>query len=144
MTYVKIGGIALLVLALFFGGFYLGGLKSKVTLEHSLSQQSATVAAALQAQQKISDAEETRLNGIIAKYEQTPIDPIALTLGASLHKYTLSECPVSGPAANSSGTGSTPAVTASDGSVERATDAVFKACAQDAAELAAIQQAWPK
>lgn len=132
------------MLSLFFGGWYCGSLRSKDMLDRSLAAQQATVAAALLAQRKISDAETDRLNLVIANYEKAPIDPVSITLGASLHKYTLSECPVSAPKTNTSGTLSTPAIPASDARVELATDAVFKACAQDAAELATLQAAWPK
>jgi hypothetical protein len=145
VTYVKFGAIGLLALVLFFGGWYCGSLKSKAQLDRSLAAQQATVAAALLAQRKISDAEEDRLNAVIAKYEATPIDPIALTVGTRLYKYAAASCSaVPTSTAAPTGVSSTPAVPSGPGPVELASDAAFKACAQDSAELAAIQAAWPK
>lgn len=145
MTYVKFGAIGLLVLALFFGGWYCGSLKSKSQLERSLAAQSATVTAALIAQRKISEAEEARLNAVIAKYEATPIDPIALSIGSRVYKYAAASCsamPSAGTAAP--GTRDAAPIPSGPGPIESATNDAFTACAKDSAELAALQSAWPK
>lgn len=145
MTYVKFGAIGLLVLVLFFGGWYCGSLKSKAALDHSLEAQQATVAAALIAQRKISDAEEARLNAVIAKYEATPIDPIALTVGSRVFKYAAASCSTvpSAPSPTPGVSKPTP-IPSGPGPIEQATNAAFTACSHDANELAALQAAWPK
>ena len=145
MIYAKYGAIGLLVLVLFLSGWYCGSLKSKAALDRSLTAQSATVTAALIAQRKISDAEEDRLNAVIAKYEATPIDPIALSVGSRVYKYAAASCgAVSSPAATPTGAISPTPIPPSPGPVEQAVTAAFTACSHDANELAAIQAAWPK
>lgn len=130
------------MLALFLGGWYCGSLKSKAALDHSLAAQQATVAAALEAQQKISDAEEARLNAVIAKYETDPIDPIVPGTAQRMHDYEVRECSVSSPSAVAGGTVIAPTVPRSDPEFERLSQATFDAAAHDSKELAAIQAAW--
>jgi hypothetical protein len=130
---------------LFFGGWYCGSLKSKAQLDRSLTAQQATVAAALVAQAKISDAEEARLNAVIAKYETTPIDPIALTVGSRVFKYAAASCNTlpSAQAATPGASNPTP-VPSGPGPIERATNDAFAACSHDSKELAAIQECLAK
>jgi len=132
MTYLKIGAAILLIALLFGGGWYCGSLKAKDQLDHTLAAQQATVAAALLAQRKISDAEEARLNAVIAKYEATPIDPIALSVGSRVFKYAAASCPtVPSTPTTTPGAGSAPAVPTGPGPVEQAVTDAFKACAHD-------------
>lgn len=145
MIYVKFGAIGLLVLLLFFGGWYCGSLKSKAALDHSLEAQSATVTAALIAQRKISDAEEDRLNAVISKYEQSLLDPIALSVGTRVYEHAAASCPTVSSAKAATGRTSEPtAVPPHPDPVESILNAYVEACSKDASQLAAIQEAWPK
>lgn len=143
MTSIKWYAIGAAFIAYTAMVFWLGSLPSKEKLDHSLAQQSATVAAALLAQRKVTDAETDRLNAVVAKYEAEPIDPIVPGTAERLHDYEVRECALSSPAANTSGTSGTPAVPRSDPELERLSQAAFDAGAHDAKELAALQTAWP-
>jgi hypothetical protein len=141
VTYVK---AALYVIA-FAIGFYFGGLRSKTALETVETAQSENTAKAVLAQKAALDAEEARLNGVIAKYEATPIDPIAVGLAGRVLQYArVADCPVPKAASITSGTGDTAAQSSGDASLIRLSQAVLDACAQDAAQLTALQQAWPQ
>jgi hypothetical protein len=141
VIYVKI----IVCLILFGMGFYFGGLSPKTKLEALQAAQAENTAKAVLAQKAASDAEEARLNGVIAKYEATPIDPIAVGLAGRVLQYArVADCPVSKTAAAASGTGNPAAGTASDPSFVGLAQAAVLACDHDAHQVTALQQAWPQ
>jgi hypothetical protein len=141
MIYVKI----IVILGLFALGYYFGGLRSKAALEGLQAAQSSNTAKAVLAQKSASDAEETRLNGVIAKYEATPIDPVVTGLASGVYHYArIADCPVSKTSPLTSGTGNPAAGTASDPSFVGLAQAVLNACDHDAHQVIALQQAWPR
>lgn len=135
---------AAIAVVLFGGGFYLGGLHNKDVLDHTLANQQATVAAALLAQRKISDAEEDRLNAIITKYENAPVDPLSVNVGTRVYHYITAGCAVPKTATPTSGVSGPAPVAANPDRVESSLNRYVSACSKEAAELVAIQAAWPK
>lgn len=143
ITYAKIGAAILAVLLLFGLGYHFGGLASKTKLEASQEAQSQAVAKAVIAQQAASQAEQTRLNKVIADYEATPINPVVTGIAGRLYKYEIRDCPVSHANANSPGTSNPSGVPGSDSTFERLSQDAFDAADRDSRKLTAIQKAWP-
>lgn len=82
MTYVKFGVIALIVLVLFAGGYYLGGLKPKAdlaTYKETEATQLATAAEAAQAAQAAKAAAyEQEIDRLKAGTVRYPVVPVRL------------------------------------------------------------------
>lgn len=145
MTYLKFGAIGLLILVLFGGGWYCGSRASKTALEGFQAAQSANTAKAVLAERASAATELARVNTILKGYQDAPIDPVALSLGSRVLNYArVADCPVPSPGPAPSGTVSAGPQPGGDGGVEQALTGVLTACAQDASELTALQQAWPR
>lgn len=145
ITYLKLGGILALVAGLFGGGFYLGGLRSEAALEAFQSAQSANTAKAVLAERASGAAELARVNLLLKGYQDAPIDPIDVGLAHRVYVYaSAADCPVSGAGAHPAGAVSPSPQPSSDPGFVGLAQSVIDACAQDAAELTAIQQAWPR
>jgi len=141
VTWLKLAGAA----ALLIWAYHLGGDASQAKLEALEALQSSNTAKAVLAQKAASDAEEARLNSVIAKYEATPIDPVAIGLAGRVLQYArLTECPVSQTATTAGGTGNTPTKPPGDPELERLSQAAIDACDHDAHQVIALQQAWPR
>lgn len=143
--YIKIGAALALILFLFFGGYYCGGLSGKAKLAAVQQSQAQLVAKTLLAQKANTDQEMTRLNKVIATYENTPIDPVAVTVGSRVYKYAAAHCgAVPQAPAPTSGTVPAASVPSSPGPIERATNDAFAACSHDANLVIALQAAWTR
>ena len=125
--------------------FEQGGERGKVKLEALQAAQAEAVSKAVLAEKSAQMAEQGRLNGIIATYEQklqTP-DPIVSTIATRL-LYRACSGPVSETGGTPAGTLSPSALPPSNSRLEPAVRRVIEACSQDAIELTALQQAWPR
>lgn len=145
LTYVKYGAIVLLLGLV----FWLGGLPGKATIASLKASQQTQLTAALESQAASKQAEIDRINKLLVSYVQTPVNPIALDIGTRVYKYAAaSDCPVSSTPTASGAINPTPQPanpsSAGSGIIEQRLNDHFKACAQDAAQLAALQAAWPR
>lgn len=145
LTYVKIGAVLALLGAVAAGGYHFGGMASKTALEGFQAEQSANTAKAVLAERAAGAAELARVNAILKGYQDASIDPIALSVGSRVLEYArVADCPVPGAGGHPSGTPSASPVTSSASEVGQALTDLAVACSQDAAELTALQAAWPK
>jgi hypothetical protein len=143
--YLKWGGIAAAALALVLGGYHFGSLSSKSKLEAVLAAQAENTAKAVLAERAAQETEQKRLQEVLAKYEQTPLDPIVAPLARRVFLYArASECPVPPNGTHSAAVIDPGPQPREDSAIERATSEVFEACARDAAQLNALIDAWPK
>lgn len=140
MIYAKAAALLVLVLLLFGGGYRLGGMASKTTLEGFEAAQAENTAKAVLAERASTAAELARVNAILKGYTDAPIDPITVGIATRLLEHA---CPASGPVpstvAVAAGIDRATAQPRNAQAVERATQSHFDACAKDAAELAALQ-----
>jgi hypothetical protein len=144
IAYLKYGAIAALVLALFGGGFYLGGLKSKAALEGFEAAQTENTAKAVLAERASAAVEQTRVATKLKEFEDAPIDPIVPGIA---HRVFLAarptSCPLSSPSPVASGATTPSGVSSSDREVELATQNAFDAGARDAQRLDLCRAVWP-
>ncbi len=144
ITYLKVGAIAALVAAIFMAGWHLGGDSARTALAGFQAAQAEDTAKAVLAERASAAAESARLQTILKGYEDAPIDPVALTLGSRVLQYArVADCPVPKAGADPRGARSPAPLPVGPSGVGRALDALTEACAQDAAELTALQAAWP-
>lgn len=145
LTYIKIGA-AVVVLGVVSGAsFHFGGMASKTALEGFKAEQSANTAKAVLAERASAAAELSRVNAILKGYQDAPIDPIALSVGSRVLEYArIADCPVPAARSDSGGVASTGKVPIGPSEVGQALTDLAVACSQDAAELTALQAAWPK
>lgn len=156
MIYVKLGFYLALAAGLIGLGYHFGALKgaaqadsARTALEGFQAAQAQNTAKAVLAERAAGQAELVRVNGILKGYEDAPINPVDLSLSGRLFKYTdatahAADCPVPKAGPDPAAARDPATKPASDGAVRQATAAVFKACALDAAELSALQAAWPR
>src|SRR5271165_4215316 len=110
MIYVK---LILAALALWFA-YHQGGLAGAAKVSALELAQQAAVSKAVEAQAASTARETARLNTLVASYESTPINPVALDIGSRVYKYTTASCDAVPKApANPTGT-SAPATQPSD------------------------------
>jgi hypothetical protein len=144
LIYAKWGGIAAALLAWSWACFHQGGLGPTAALDRAREAQAELVARAVLAERASTAAESVRVNAILKGYEDAPIDPIVPGVAHRVLVYAgAAGCPVSGAAAAPSGAGGPSPRTPGDPGLERLFQALIDACAQDASELTALQQAWP-
>lgn len=144
MIYAKAAALLVLVLLLFGGGYRLGGMASKTTLEGFEAAQAENTAKAVLAERASTAAELARVNAILKGYTDAPIDPVSVGLAHRVYVYAhAADCPVSGASPNPAATGSASPQPRGDPSFVGLAQRVIDACSQDAAELTALQEAWP-
>ncbi len=145
LSYLKWGAILGLAAALFGLGYRFGGSSARTALARFQAAQAMNTAKAVLAERAADTAETARVNAILKGYEDAPIDPVALTLGNRVLEYArVADCPVPKAGGNTGGTPSPSPVAVGPSAVGRALDALTEACAEDAAELTALQAAWPR
>lgn len=145
ILYAKLGGALALIVGLFMAGYHFGGLSSKAAIEGFQASQAENTAKAVLAERVSAATELARVNTIIKGYQDAPINPATVSLGSRVLQYArVADCPLSVPSANTASPGSASPQPRGDGRVEQAVTAVFEACAQDAAELTALQAVWPR
>lgn len=141
LTYVKIAA-AVLLLGLVF---WLGGLPGKATIASLKAQQQTQITEALRNQAASKQAEIDRINKVLYAYQNTPIDPINIGLATRVYKYAVANCDaLPQAAALARGISQPAAVSASDQELIGLAQQAINACASDARQLTAIQQAWPR
>ncbi len=145
ITYLKVGALAALLAAIFMAGWHLGGDSARTALASLQAAQAEDTAKAVLAERASAAAESARLQAILKRYDDAPIDPIALHVGDRVLEYArVAQCPVPKAGADPRGAASAAPVAFGASQVGRALDALTEACAQDAAELTALQAAWPR
>ena len=142
---IKFGGIGLLAAALFGSGFYFGGLRSKTALEGFQAAQAQLTAKAVLAERTAGATELARVNAILKGYEDEALNPVVVGLA---QRVLINACPASSPMSGSGGNPSSavsaPPQPRGDPEAQRLLQGVFDACEADAAELTALQAAWPR
>ncbi len=140
-TCVKLAAIA----AVLAFAYRLGGNGPRAALAGFQASQAQATAKAVLAERASAAAELARVNGILKEYQDEKLNPIVPGIAVRLLERA---CPANRSlpeaSANPGRARSAAKEPAGDGSVERATQAVFEACAQDAAQLSALQAAWPR
>ncbi len=142
-TIAKLVGVA----AICFWAYHLGGLSGKAQVAALQASQSAAVSKALQAQAATTAKQVADLQGAVAQYEQqlqTP-NPIDIGLAHRVYLFASASCPTVPKATTAApGTSQPSAQPTGTEELERLAQAAIDACAADAEQLSAIQQAWPR
>lgn len=145
LTYIKIGAAVAVLAAVAAASFHFGGMTSKTALADFQAEQSANTAKAVLAERASAAIELARVNAILKGYQNAPIDPIALSIGSRVLEYArIADCPVPAARGNPGAAPSPSKVPIGPSEVGQALDDLAVACSQDAAELTALQAAWPK
>src|SRR5208282_5377927 len=79
--------------ALCFWAYHLGGLSGAAKVSALELAQQAAVLKAVEAQAASTARETARLNTLVASYETTHINPVALDIGSRVYKYAAASCP---------------------------------------------------
>lgn len=143
MIYAKIGGIGALVLALFFGGFYFGGLRSRAEMETTQAKQLQDLNTQLRTQETQLQASEAARQAVVDQYDRIKDLPTAATVGlAERVQERTAACPrvptLPRPAGGTDGARPEPP---SDTGLVEANQRVYDACSEDAKQLNALE-AW--
>lgn len=145
LIYIKIGIAVAVIGVVSAASFHFGGMASKTALEGFQAEQSANTAKAVLAERAAGAAELARVNAILKGYQDAPIDPIVLSTGNRVLEYArVADCPMPSASGNPGGTASAGKVPIGPSQVGQALTDLAVACSQDAAELTALQAAWPK
>jgi hypothetical protein len=145
ITVLKCGAIAAVLVGLFACGYHMGSANGRADVEALRAAQAAAVAKAVLAEKAASDAEHARQAGIIEDYEHALLHPVDLHIGRRL---LVAACPgaaavpETGP--NPGSFGDPAAVAGGDPGLGPAIDRVIAACRDDASQLSALIEAWPR
>jgi hypothetical protein len=145
ITYLKLGAILALAAALFGGGFYFGGLRSKTAYEALQAAQAKASAQALLQEQAATAAQTAKLQQVQNAYDaiKDVPDPVALNVSRLLVAKVTGGCAVPSAPAVAGGAPSAPAVASGPASVAERLDDYIQACTGDARRLAAVQALSP-
>jgi len=145
-TELKLGLAVGLLLAVFAGGLYLGGLRSKAALQTFEAGASANTAKAVLAERASAATELARVNGIIARYENDALTPFPDPgVGQRvLERACPASSPVSQTSPNPAGAVNAAPQPAGDSEADRLLQGLIDACSRDASQLNALIQAWPR
>lgn len=146
IAYAKLGAVLLAVVLLFGGGWYFRGLKCEAAAATVSQAQSAAVATAVLAERASTAAELVRVNTVLKGYqENAALNPVDVGLAHRVYVYAhATECSMPAAGAHPAATGSASQEPRGDPGFVGLAQAAIDACAQDAAELTALQQAWPR
>lgn len=145
MIYAKLGALIAAIALIFWAGWHLGSSNAKTALAGFKAAQAENTAKAVLAERASAAAELARVNTILKGYEDAPINPIDAGLAHRVYVYAhTADCAVPTAGANTPAAGSTSPQPSRDPSFVGLAQRVIDACAQDAAELTALQQAWPR
>jgi hypothetical protein len=145
ITYLKLGGILALAAALFGGGFYFGGLRSKTAYEALQAAQAKAAATALQKEAAATAAQTAKLQEVQNAYDAIKDlpDPVTLNVSRLLVAKVADSCAVPGPAAVAGGAPGASQVAVGPSSIADRLDDYIEACTDDARRLAAVQALAP-
>lgn len=139
---IKLAVGAVLLAAIFGLGWHLGGLKGQADLARLERDQAQTTATAVLNERASALAELTRLQKVVAGYENAPIDPISVGIGHRVFLYAgAAGCPVPQAAPHPDGA---LAARPKPSGFEDALQGFVDACSRDARRLDALIEAWPR
>ncbi len=143
--YIEVGAAVVLLAVAVLVGYHFGGMGPKAQLEALKAAQAELTATAVLAERASAEAEVVRVNAILKEYQDAALNPIVPGIAVRLLERA---CPTSGPLPADSGHPGTPSSSSpqpgSDPGAQRLLQVLVEACAQDADELTALQQAWPR
>jgi hypothetical protein len=145
-TELKLGLALGLLLAVFAGGLYLGGLRSKAALETFEAAQAKNTATAVLAERASAATELARVNAIVARYENEALTPLPdpSTAVRVLERACPAERAVPKTGTDTPGTGNASPQPGGDSEAARLLQGLIDACARDASQLNALIAAWPR
>lgn len=115
-------------------------IRAEVKAACEAQMEKASQAAAI-AYEADKEAERVRIAAIVEKYEKRVPDPVTVGLGQRVYKYALRSCPAA-QAPDPASPGSPAEVPGSD--TGAAIQDLIDAAESDAAQVRALQEAWPK
>lgn len=141
LAYVKFALIAAACLWM----YHLGAEAGTTRVAEMQSSQAMNTAKAVLAERASDENELNRVNALVANYETTPINPIALTVGSRVFKYaSAASCAVPKTTAAAGGTSGSAGVSVGPSEVEQRLSEYIQACSRDAERLSAVIAAWPQ